>query len=455
MTVAVIVATARDADPAALTGLVDALAGRLAVLNVPDQRVLARPDVARALRAAGRAVTECAGETAVLREIARLARTAHDGLAVLPGDLATGDEVLARLLAARGAGALTVPPADGTVPVRTNAGLVVAAGSATHRVTAPDGGFPGALYVSGDRAGFLAVLADRIAGLVDDGVLRVQDPVPLLLVGLVRAGEPVTACPAGALPCLRPRTGEAARAALRAVAAADEDAARLAAAVRRDDGSLPARAVGALSPRFVRWAAGRGLTPHAVTGLSAVAAALAALWFSGGDRAGLVVGGALLLVAFTLDCADGQLARYTGTATPFGAWLDATADRGKEALAYAGLAVGAADPGVWRLAAAALVLPAVRELIAVRAPRGPRARSIVDPFDATVPEPGGDWLRRLIVLPSGERFVLVAMLAAATDARRALAVLVAWNAVAAAYALAARLARSPARRPSTARMATR
>ena len=86
---------------------------------------------------------------------------------------------------------------------------------------------------------------------------------------------------------------------------------------------------------------------------------LAAVAFATGDRWGLVLGAVLLQAAFTLDCVDGQLARYTRTFTPLGAWLDSIFDRGKEYVVYAGLAIGAGDD-VWLLAAAALALQTVR-----------------------------------------------------------------------------------------------
>ena len=76
----------------------------------------------------------------------------------------------------------------------------------------------------------------------------------------------------------------------------------------------------------------------------------------------MIAGALLLQAAFTLDCVDGQLARYTRRFSRFGAWLDAIGDRSKEYLAFAGLALGAAQAGddVWLLAGAALTLQTVR-----------------------------------------------------------------------------------------------
>ena len=73
----------------------------------------------------------------------------------------------------------------------------------------------------------------------------------------------------------------------------------------------------------------------------------------------------MLQAAFTFDCVDGQLARYTRTFTKLGAWLDSIFDRTKEYLVFAGLAIGASRAGddVWLLAGAALTLQTARHAI--------------------------------------------------------------------------------------------
>ena len=65
---------------------------------------------------------------------------------------------------------------------------------------------------------------------------------------------------------------------------------------------------------------------------------LAALAFATGRTAGMIAGALLLQIAFTADCVDGQLARYTRRFSKLGAWLDSVFDRGKEYVVYAGLA---------------------------------------------------------------------------------------------------------------------
>lgn len=97
---------------------------------------------------------------------------------------------------------------------------------------------------------------------------------------------------------------------------------------------------GAGVPAYMRWvnrrfargiaagAATIGLTPNAVTALSALLSAggLAALLLAGvGPGTGVVVA-VLLALGFVFDSADGQLARLTGRSGPEGEWLDHVVD---------------------------------------------------------------------------------------------------------------------------------
>ena len=85
-----------------------------------------------------------------------------------------------------------------------------------------------------------------------------------------------------------------------------------------------------------------GLTPNALTiiGFAGTVAAAAAAAL----QAWLLAG--VLVIAFgVFDLFDGALARATGRATRFGAFLDSTLDRTGESLVYAGVAVGCAAAG--------------------------------------------------------------------------------------------------------------
>ena len=97
-----------------------------------------------------------------------------------------------------------------------------------------------------------------------------------------------------------------------------------------------------------------GLTPNGLTiigFLGTCAGAVAAAY-----QAWLPAG--ILVLAFGIfDLFDGTLARATGRATKFGAFLDSTFDRAGEVIVYVGLVWGTLDLGLWLpvvLAAAAL-----------------------------------------------------------------------------------------------------
>lgn len=250
-----------------------------------------------------------------------------------------------------------------------------------------------------------------------------------------------------------PQTRNEAR---QAVAAVDEEAVRLRTAVKSRDGFFTTYCISPYSRYIARWCARRGLTPNQVTTASLLVALIAAGCAATGTRGGFVAAGLLLLFSFVLDCTDGQLARYSLQYSTLGAWLDATFDRAKEYAYYAGLALGAARGGddVWALALGAMVLQTCRHVVdfsfneanadsvAANANTSPTA-ALSDKLDSvgwTV------WLRRMIVLPIGERWALIAVLTAVTTPRVTLIVLLIGCGLAACYTTAGRVLRSLTRK---------
>ncbi|MFE8955868.1 DUF5941 domain-containing protein [Streptomyces althioticus] len=251
----------------------------------------------------------------------------------------------------------------------------------------------------------------------------------------------------GSLVAAVPADPQARNEARQAVAAVDEEAVRLRSAVKARDGFFTTFCVSPYSRHLARWCARRGLTPNQVTTASLLTALIAAGCAATGTRAGFVAAGVLLLGSFVLDCADGQLARYSLQYSTLGAWLDATFDRAKEYAFYAGLALGAARTGddVWALALGAIILQSCRHVVdfsfaeaRTGAAEGPAASlsGRLDRVGWTV------WVRRMIVLPIGERWALIAVLTAATTPRVTFWVLLAGCAFAAAYTTAGRVLRS-------------
>ncbi|WP_019135056.1 CDP-alcohol phosphatidyltransferase family protein [Cellulomonas massiliensis] len=119
------------------------------------------------------------------------------------------------------------------------------------------------------------------------------------------------------------------------LASAQKDAARGAPAYSR----FVNRRLGRL---LAAWAFRRGLSPNAVTGLSALAtfggiaatALLAPAWWVG------VLVAVLLVLGYALDSADGQVARLTGRGSPAGEWLDHVVDATKISAMPLALLVG-------------------------------------------------------------------------------------------------------------------
>ncbi|MFC0599296.1 DUF5941 domain-containing protein [Streptomyces palmae] len=237
------------------------------------------------------------------------------------------------------------------------------------------------------------------------------------------------------------------------IAAVDDEQVRLRGAVKSRDGFFTTFCISPYSRYIARWCARRGLTPNQVTTASLLTALIAAGCAATGTRPGFVAAGLLLIASFVLDCTDGQLARYSLQYSTLGAWLDATFDRAKEYAYYAGLALGAARGGddVWALALGAMVLQTCRHVVDfsfneanhdATGNTSPTA-ALSDRLDSvgwTV------WARRMIVLPIGERWAMIAVCTALTTPRITLWVLLVGCALAACYTTAGRVLRSLTRK---------
>lgn len=483
MTIAVLLTPTPSAALLPLDGgtVIGRLRDQLSARGVRDLVVLVRPEGAPALREAGFRVLPTTDVAADLAALAELARASADPMLVASGELVAPDGVIDVALAGAGLGAaaLTGSADEGTPEaVRRERGRVISAGSAYHRVTEPDGVFGGLVWVGPRRltaaaeawtaaaeAWTTAAETQTAAATTSDGGTALD----FALVALVRAGVPVAAPGTGGLATRRVRDEADLALVWAALAGAEEDAARMRRAVKAEDDLFATFCVSSYSPWLVRGAARLGLSPTGVTWLSVLFAVGAAGLFATGGRAAALAGAVLLYLGFVLDCVDGQLARYRQRFSRFGGWLDVLADRGKEFAVYAGLAAGATRAGVaevWPLAIAALTLQTVRHMTdgwygALRDEA--TARRAVVPFaDATDALGGGGrpgmvgrlaraanagsgrrswlyWVKRTIVFPIGERWLVIAVCAALFDARIVFVALLAWGALAATYTLAIRL----------------
>ena len=414
-----------------------------------------------------------------LSAVAAIARRADGGVVVAAGDIVTHREALAGLLGdprIQTGVLVTDEDVEGQPRVRSTRGRVESAASSYHSVHDSTATFLGVLKVAPSDVETLADAAERLATLSADA----GDAPALLTVGMVRAGVHVKQSYRRELFWARPADEEQLEQARRDITGYDEDRVLLESAVKSVDGFFTTFFESPYSKYIARWAARRGLNPNQVTTVSMAVGILAAAAFATGERWGLVAGALLLQLAFTLDCVDGQLARYTRTFSKFGAWLDSVFDRGKEYVVYAGLAIGASHAGdpVWLLAGAALTLQTVRHAMdfawgatqqqeigaapqppldqpSDRAPKpaGPAkpkaaparpslSRRLLRGWERLNRWPGMLWVKRVLAFPIGERFAAISVAAAVSDARTTFIVVLAWGGLATAYGLAGRLLRS-------------
>ena len=485
-----------------------------------------------------------------LEAIAELADATAEGLVVMYGDMVTHGEALAGLLADPrvATGVLTGGRARPMVfRIRARRGRLISAGSPYHSVHRPTAAFLGALKVAPGDVATLARVARELAPLAaappeswlqelerkehswrlglaraaaedydvadfddtdepeepeepevvvlsdeDEARLRHRlaaapdDAAALLLVGLVRDGAALSGSHARKLFWTRPLSRDAAAEAESDIERVDEDRVLLDSAVKGSDGFFTTFFVSPYSKYIARWCAHRGFTPNQVTTVSVLIGLLAAIAFATGERWGLVTGAVLLQLAFTTDCVDGQLARYTRTFSKLGAWLDSVFDRTKEYLAFAGLAIGASAMGdpVWLLACAAITLQTARHMAdfsfggsqreALGATPQPPLDQALDaagqaaanrrdsrredvapvPVQRSLPDrilgswhridraPGVRWIKKMIAFPIGERFAVISITAALFTPRVTFIVVLAWGALGTLYTLTGRVLRS-------------
>ncbi|MFF0324331.1 CDP-alcohol phosphatidyltransferase family protein [Nonomuraea angiospora] len=458
------------------------------------------------------ATIESGDVAAALRALADVAETATENLFIIPENSVVHDELIYQITKAkRGALALVakeprpevteeeaqetqedVVPIDEAepeiglgrlegLPIRSRVGKsrVVSVGTARHAVTRPNAILLGPLHVSARNAPVLAQTCRELAEMA--GTFGEDDDlVQLIVFGLVRNGVSVGIRGRRDLFYRRVTTQEEVNEAGAEMAGMDEDRARLNNAVKGADGFFTTYFVSTYSRFIARWAARRGLTPNQVTLISITLGVAAAACFATGDRPWMVLGGVLIYFAFVFDCVDGQVARYARKFGVLGAWLDATFDRFKEYVVFAGLAVGWVVSGnsddIWILALAAIGLQSVRHLLdfsfgisnrrkapsplptlALDAPddrdlrqaltrrkveRSQGLRGVLKMWTKAGKFRAVHWARKMIVFPIGERFAAIAITAALFDARITFLTLVIWGSVAAAYTLTGRLMRS-------------
>lgn len=490
MTTAVLLATVRAAPalPAAALPLddttpLDRLLGQLA--GRADQvHVVTRPGLEHALPS--RALVDLLPSPDLcndLRSVADVLSTAPEGAVLLVwAEVATSSTLLDTVLAdPRPSVTVLVGEPALSWPVAVGGGVVTEAASPLHRLSrtalaGEQASALGVLRVPQEHRGEVAEVArDAAVQLAGSGAWAEQDPgddaLAVLLVALARRGCRVRTVPVRGFAWGRALDEPSARRAADRLGEVDDARARLDAVVKPDDGFFGTFFVSPYSKFLARAAHRAGLSPNQVTVTSMALGVLAAALFAHGSRLALVCGALVAHAAFTLDCVDGQLARYSGAFSALGAYLDAVFDRVKEYLLYAGLAIGAARHGddVWVLAALALLLQTAHHSLQFSWPGGEQSAVLPRQGALTVPElgerPGAEgasrvavavsstaqartplrWARRIVQFPIGERFAVLTLGAALGGPRIAFQVFLAFVCLALAWSTTGRLLRSVSR----------
>ncbi|HEY2793319.1 MAG TPA: DUF5941 domain-containing protein [Micromonosporaceae bacterium] len=476
--------------PAGDSTVVESLVASLRGLGVADVRVVARPAWADDLRARG---LDVAVSASVADDLAIIATEETTGPLVLAAaDVVAHRSALNQIAGVRVAKTIAAVTPNGPQPgVRTFHGgalaqpvlrqrhRVISVGTGFHEVTGPNATFAGFLAVGPkDREALRSACADL--GAIDvEAAAGVYGMVGLVLLALVRTGVRVPAYPIRFMFARRVSSASDAVSAIADVASIDSDRAALLAARKEDEDIFATYAIATTSPWIVRAFARTRLSPSFVTTLSFLVGLCAALAFATGHRWLALIGIVLQWASYYLDCVDGQLARFKMQFSRYGGWLDMVADRGKEYAMFAGLAVGGVRAGehasvMWSLALAAMILQTVRHTIDTwygamqeQATAGLPIAPLDQPLDTlgmrAAARAGGGigstlgrlsasaegryrspayWAKRTVVLPIGERWMLVGVATAIFGPKIAFILLLSLGVLAFAYIFAGRTLRA-------------
>ncbi len=485
-----------DGSPTALlpTGdgesVIGRLAGELRSLGSTNITVVTRPAWSSALRTAGFTVCESPDVAADLAIVAGIAARADGSVVLAAADIVAHQSALLQIASTRvrkTVAAVTTRQDVPVQPIMRQRDQVISVETRFHEVTGPNAGFVGLMAVGPRDRDALVAACDQLRGepfnLAD--AAGSYGATGVVLLAMVRSGTRVSAYAVRHLICARAdvtekTTPEAAAEtvhdAITALDAVDERKAALKAGLKEDEEFFATYAVQSYTPKLVSFFAKHGITPNGVTWISIVIGVGAAASFAAGGRIADIIGAVLLYFSFVFDCCDGQLARATGQFSRYGGWLDMIGDRAKEYIVFVGLAIGGArthQTGMWALALAAIVLQTVRHMVDTwyGALQETATRSLpAVPLDSRLDTLGlraghaasgvGNtlgrlsaaahgqyrsfpyYLKRSVVLPIGDRWLLIAVTAALFGPKITFIVLLIAAAIAFAYVFAGRTLRA-------------
>ena len=313
--------------------------------------------------------------------------------------------------------ALVAMQVNGDTLVRQN--RIASASSASHKVTMGNRRFVGVMRLSQKQRQEIIVALENAASFH-----AVGNALDLVLVALVRGMVKVDAAELWAAPYCRSSDKGVRDETQQAISQLNMGALRLRMANRANDGFYSVFFLRKFS-KLLTWLAVKiGATPNQVTLISFAVGLYSAFCFAQGSFRQIILGAVLLQLSITIDCVDGELARYTRQFSQLGAWLDAVTDRVKEYMVFMGLAIGAEKNGkdLWIPAIAMMLIQTFRHLsdynfAAVVRIRGEETFAqpveFMAEFDGIVvteQPPKGRlryWLGKIIQFPIGERWLVI------------------------------------------------
>lgn len=303
--------------------------------------------------------------------------------------------------------------------VRVTGDRVAGASSNFHKAEGGNHAFVGILRLSQNQRSEILATLGEIENSAFDG-----QAIDLILVALTRAAIVVSPAKLSGAPFIRSKNEESKRRVISEIDGLNMARLRLKLANRANDGFYSVFVLRKFSKLFT-WAAVKlKMTPNQVTLISFAVGLLSAYEFSRGDFWSIFIGAVLLQLSLIIDCVDGELARYTRTFSPLGAWLDAITDRIKEYLVFFALAFGAAKNGtdLWIPAIAMMSFQTFRHLSDYNFARINKIRTtnlpVIDfnissdgyvPVDKEKKSRFEYWSKKAIQFPIGERWLAISV----------------------------------------------
>ncbi len=216
----------------------------------------------------------------------------------------------------------------------------------------------------------------------------------------------------------------------------NEKSLRLQAASREDDGFFSTFILRKISRRITSVLVEKNVTPNTVTLFSLIIGLISAYAASQGSY---LIGGLLLLLSLIFDCVDGEIARYKSEFSALGAWLDALSDRFKEFIYIFALIHSIDSDEAWWSGIVIVTLQTVRHLSDYNFAR---LQKCYEESAKQSSRAGGIyWVKKIIHLPIGERWLLLATLPLFLSLENTLSIIICLGVISFSYALLTRFRR--------------